>query len=124
MALDYPEEHRREALGITAAVVLLLALVCFFLKFTGPNPPITALGGDGVELNYGLDAAGAGDVQTMATANASLNKEDSRPPRRPAHPHAPARPAPRGAHPTAPARRAGEGNHQRGRRRPGPRPRP
>ena len=80
MALDYPEEHRREALGITAAVVLLLALVCFFLKFTGPNPPITALGGDGVELNYGLDAAGAGDVQTMATANASLNKEDSRPP--------------------------------------------
>ncbi|RZJ59101.1 MAG: hypothetical protein EOO58_04385, partial [Hymenobacter sp.] len=80
MALDYPEEHRREALGITAAVVLLLALICFFLKFNGPNPPIEPLGGDGVELNYGLDAAGSGDVQTLATANASLNKEDSRPP--------------------------------------------
>ena len=49
MALDYPEEHRREALAITAAVVLLLVLVCFFLTFTGPNPPLTALGGDGVE---------------------------------------------------------------------------
>ncbi|TDN39228.1 hypothetical protein E4631_15890 [Hymenobacter sp. UV11] len=80
MALDYPEEHRREALAITAAIVLLLALVCFFLKFNGPNPPLTALGGDGVELNYGLDEAGSGDIQTMATANASQNREDSRPP--------------------------------------------
>ncbi|GAA4499057.1 hypothetical protein GCM10023172_17100 [Hymenobacter ginsengisoli] len=80
MALDYPEEHRREALGITAAVVLVLALLCFFLKFNGPNPPLELLGGDGVELNYGLDEAGSGDIQTMATANASQNKEDSRPP--------------------------------------------
>jgi hypothetical protein len=80
MALDYPEEHRREALGITAAVVVLLALICFFLKFSGPNPPLEVLGGDGVELNYGLDEAGSGDVQTMATANASQNREDSRPP--------------------------------------------
>jgi hypothetical protein len=80
MALDYPEEHRREALVITAVVVLLLALVCFFLKFNGPNPPLDVLGGDGVELNYGLDEAGSGDIQTMATANASLNREDSRPP--------------------------------------------
>jgi outer membrane biosynthesis protein TonB len=80
MALDYPEEHRREALGITAAIVLLLALICFFLKFKGPDPPLTAMGGDGVELNYGIDEAGSGDIQTMATANASQNREDSRPP--------------------------------------------
>ncbi|RZJ59264.1 MAG: hypothetical protein EOO58_04205, partial [Hymenobacter sp.] len=69
MALDYPEEHRREALLITAGVVLLLALLCFFLRFSGPNPPLETLGGDGVELNYGLDEAGGGDVQTLATAN-------------------------------------------------------
>ena len=94
MALDYPEEHRREALAITAAVLLLLALLCFFIKFTGPNPPLTALGGDGVELNYGLDAAGGGDVQTLATANASLHKEDSRPP-------ATTRPAPQPTRPRA-----------------------
>ncbi len=80
MALDYPEEHRREALGITAAVVVLLALICFFLKFSGPNPPLEAMGGDGVELNYGIDEAGSGDIQTLATANASQNREDSRPP--------------------------------------------
>ena len=80
MALDYPEEHRREALLITAAIVVLLALLCFFIKFSGPNPPLEALGGDGVELNYGLDEAGSGDIQTLATANASQNREDSRPP--------------------------------------------
>lgn len=80
MALDYPEEHRREALLITAAIVLLLALLCFFIKFSGPNPPLEAMGGDGVELNYGLDEAGSGDIQTLATANASQNREDSRPP--------------------------------------------
>jgi hypothetical protein len=80
MALDYPEEHRREALLITAAIVVLLALLCFFIKFSGPTPPLDVVGGDGVELNYGLDEAGSGDVQTMATANASQNREDSRPP--------------------------------------------
>jgi len=80
MALDYPEEHRREALLITAAIVVLLALLCFFIKFSGPNPPLEVMGGDGVELNYGLDEAGSGDIQTLATANASQNREDSRPP--------------------------------------------
>lgn len=80
MALDYPEEHRREALLITAAIVVLLALLCFFIKFSDPNPPLEAMGGDGVELNYGLDEAGSGDIQTLATANASQNREDSRPP--------------------------------------------
>jgi hypothetical protein len=80
MALDYPEEHRREAMGITAGIVLLLVLLCFFIKFNGPNPPLDVIGGDGVELNYGLDEAGSGDIQTMATANASQNREDSRPP--------------------------------------------
>ena len=80
MALDYPEEHRREALIITTVVMGLLALLCFFIHFSGPNPPLETMGGDGVELNYGLDAAGGGDVQTMAPANASPNRADSRPP--------------------------------------------
>lgn len=99
MALDYPEEHRREALAITAALVLLLALLCYFITFRGPNPPLEALGGDGVELNYGLDAAGSGEVQTLAPANASPNRADSRPPApqpaptpQPAQPRVEARP--------------------------------
>ena len=80
MALDYPEQHRREALIGTIIFHLLLALLFFFIVFKGPDPPLTAMGGDGVELNYGLDEAGSGDIQTLATANASQNREDSRPP--------------------------------------------
>ena len=81
MAIDYPEPHRREALIGTLVVHGLLLLLFIFTVFKGPNPPLAALGGgDGVELNYGLDEAGSGDIQSMAPANASQNRADSRPP--------------------------------------------
>ncbi|GAB3308560.1 hypothetical protein ACFQT0_16980 [Hymenobacter humi] len=80
MAIDYPEPHRREALIGTLLIHGLLLLLFIFTVFKGPNPPLAAIGGDGVELNYGLDEAGSGDIQTRATANKSLNREDSRPP--------------------------------------------
>ena len=83
MALDYPEEHRRE--GLIGAIVLhvLLALLFIFSVFNGPNPPLETYetgGGGDMELNYGLDPEGYGDVQTTAAANASDNREDSKPP--------------------------------------------
>ena len=81
MAIDYPEPHRREALIGTLVVHGLLLLLFLFTHFHGPNPPLAALGGDGVELNYGLDEAGSGDIQSMAPANNSANREDSRPPK-------------------------------------------
>ena len=81
MAIDYPEPHRREALIGTLVVHGVLLLLFMFLVFKGPNPPLAALGGgDGVELNYGLDEAGSGDIQSMAPANKSQNRADSRPP--------------------------------------------
>ena len=80
MAIDYQEPHRREGLIGTLVVHGLLLLLFIFMVFKGPNPPLSAIGGDGVELNYGLDEAGSGDVQTRATANKSLNRVDSRPP--------------------------------------------
>ncbi|UOQ96034.1 hypothetical protein MUN81_12265 [Hymenobacter sp. 5317J-9] len=81
MAIDYQEPHRREGLIGTLVVHGVLLLLFIFMVFQGPNPPLQPLGGgDGVELNYGLDPAGSGDVQTMATANNSPNREDSRPP--------------------------------------------
>ncbi|MBD2768367.1 hypothetical protein IC235_10725 [Hymenobacter sp. BT664] len=81
MAIDYPEPHRREALIGTLVVHGLLLLLFIFTVFKGPNPPLSALGGgDGVELNYGLDEAGSGDVQSRAPANNSPNRADSRPP--------------------------------------------
>ena len=81
MAIDYQEPHRREGLIGTLVVHGLLLLLFIFSVFKGPNPPLAPLGGgDGVELNYGLDEAGSGNVQSMAPANASPNREDSRPP--------------------------------------------
>jgi hypothetical protein len=80
MATDYQEPHRREGLIGTLVVHGVLLLLFMFMVFKGPNPPLAAIGGDGVELNYGLDEAGSGDVQSMATANNSPNREDSRPP--------------------------------------------
>ncbi|RSK49843.1 hypothetical protein [Hymenobacter rigui] len=80
MATDYREEHRREALIGTVAVHAALAALFIFTVFKGPDPPLETLGGDGVELNYGVDEVGSGDIQSQAPANESQNREDSRPP--------------------------------------------
>ena len=103
MAIDYPEPHRREALIGTLVVHGLLLLLFIFTVFKGPNPPLAALGGgDGVELNYGLDEAGSGNIQSIAPANKSQNRTDSRPPI--ASPAPQPRPvAPAQAAPTPPA---------------------
>ena len=79
--MEFREEHRREALMGAVVVHALLAAVFIFTVFKGPDPPLT-FGGDGVELNYGIDEAGSGDLQTLAQANPSPNREDSRPPAR------------------------------------------
>jgi len=81
MAVEFREEHRREALIGAVVFHALLAALFIFTVFKGPDPPIT-FGGDGVELNYGIDEAGSGDHQTLAQANPSQNREDSRPPAR------------------------------------------
>ena len=107
MALDYPEQHRREALIGTVVLHVALLLLCWFTVFRGPDPPldeITTPGGGGVELNYGVDAAGSGEVQTTARANASANRQDSRPPAAAPAP----RPAPVAAPRTAPTPPAAE----------------
>ncbi|WP_045689530.1 hypothetical protein [Hymenobacter sp. AT01-02] len=55
MATEYREEHRKEALLGTVIFHAALAALFFFTVFKGPDPPLEALGGDGVELNYGVD---------------------------------------------------------------------
>ncbi|MBT9392339.1 hypothetical protein KLP40_04115 [Hymenobacter sp. NST-14] len=78
--MEYREEHRREALLGTVVFHVALATLFFFAVFKGPDPPLETLGGDGVELNYGVDEVGSGDIQSQAPANESQNREDSRPP--------------------------------------------
>ena len=74
-----PEEKDYRKYGLIGTVVVHAALLALFLliAFTGPNPPLE--GGSGIELNYGLDAEGSGDIQSMAQANESQNREDSKP---------------------------------------------
>ncbi|ALD20914.1 hypothetical protein [Hymenobacter sp. DG25A] len=78
--MEYREEHKREALIGTVVFHALLGAFFIFTIFKGPDPPLTEIGGGGVELNYGIDEAGSGDIQSMAPANESKNREDSRPP--------------------------------------------
>ncbi|TAH27501.1 MAG: hypothetical protein EAZ07_01100 [Cytophagales bacterium] len=67
--------------GVIGSIIVhsLLLLLLFFLVINPPNPPLGEVGGSGIELNYGLDAEGYGDIQTMNEANTSPINEDVAP---------------------------------------------
>ncbi|PSR52998.1 hypothetical protein AHMF7605_05380 [Adhaeribacter arboris] len=77
------QDYRKYGLLVTLLFHGGLLALFFLIILHEPKPPLS--GGDGIVLNYGLDAEGFGDVQTTAPANESKNREDSRP--------APARPS-------------------------------
>lgn len=57
------EEKKNKRIGIAVSLgvhALLLLIFAFLLAWKEPNPPIPEYG---IELNFGLDAEGAGDVQ-------------------------------------------------------------
>ena len=71
-------QKKNRNIALTASLVLhalILLLLAFFVSWGAPDPPLSA---GGVELNFGLDAAGYGDVQTLAVPNDSKNR-DSKP---------------------------------------------
>lgn len=63
------------AVSITAHVVILV-LCYFFVNWSPPDPPLPDYG---VELNFGVDPEGFGDLQTLAPANDSKNAQDAKP---------------------------------------------
>jgi hypothetical protein len=79
MAVEFRQEHRREALIGTVVLHGLLAALFLLIVFKNPPDDVVLTGGGGVELNYGLDEVGDGDNQTSAMANESPNREDSKP---------------------------------------------
>ncbi|WP_162426275.1 energy transducer TonB [Pontibacter pudoricolor] len=71
------EKDRKIAAGVSVAVhIILLLLLIYIMAWRAPDPPAAELG---IELNFGTDQVGSGDVQTMATPNESKNVEDSKP---------------------------------------------
>ncbi|WP_439882822.1 hypothetical protein ACSX1A_06570 [Pontibacter sp. MBLB2868] len=71
------EKNKRIAAGVSIGVhVLILLFLIYMLAWRAPDPPAPEYG---IELNFGMDAVGSGDVQTKAIANDSKNREDSKP---------------------------------------------
>lgn len=78
IALSQEEEkNKRIAAGVSIGVhVLILLFLIYMLAWRAPDPPAAELG---IQLNFGMDNVGSGDVQTQATPNDSKNVEDSKP---------------------------------------------
>ena len=69
------KKNKATALLYSVVVYALFLGLLFFLKLAY-NPPEEI---DGVELNYGVDLVGVGDIQTANKANASPNNYDVKP---------------------------------------------
>lgn len=74
-------EESNVSKGVIGSILVHAAilLIFYFFVISPPNPPLGELGGSGIELNYGLDAEGYGDVQTMNQANDSPLEEEAAP---------------------------------------------
>ncbi|PRY15552.1 hypothetical protein CLV24_102174 [Pontibacter ummariensis] len=71
------EKNKRIAAGVSVGLhVLVLLFLIYMLAWQAPDPPAQELG---IELNFGMDAVGSGDLQTKATPNKSENVLDSKP---------------------------------------------
>lgn len=71
------EKNKRIAAGVSIGVhVLIVLFLIYMLAWRAPDPPAPEYG---IELNFGTDNVGSGDVQTEATPNESENTEDSQP---------------------------------------------
>ncbi len=76
--LQEEEKNKRVAAGVSIGMhVLLVLFLIYMLAWRAPDPPAPEYG---IELNFGMDAVGSGDVQTEATPNNSKNTVDSKPP--------------------------------------------
>jgi outer membrane biosynthesis protein TonB len=71
------KKDKRTALAVSVIFHALLLLLFFFIMaWRAPNPPLEEYG---IELNFGMDAAGSGAIQSRAEANETENREDSKP---------------------------------------------
>ena len=69
------------SMGITTLIAILLFIIFLFIKFITPIPPFEASTNGGLEVNFGFDAAGMGDNNSMqhVTQNQKNKSEASQP---------------------------------------------
>jgi periplasmic protein TonB len=71
------ESHKKQALIVSVIMyaMFLAAMLLFNIMYEPLEEPIEM----GVDLNYGVDLVGSGNIQTMNKANASKNNYDVKP---------------------------------------------
>jgi periplasmic protein TonB len=69
--------HKPRAWAIAITVYSLLLAMLYFIKIV--YEPVAEPIALGVDLNYGVDLVGSGDIQTLNKANPSKNKEEMEP---------------------------------------------
>ncbi len=72
--LQEPARQRKGLITSAVAHAAVLAFCFFFVRWSPPDPPLPDYG---VQLNFGVDEEGFGDLQTLAPANESANKDAS-----------------------------------------------
>ena len=73
MSEQQDKKSKRQALLITAAIqVVLLLLVVFIIAWRAPDPPIPEYG---IELNFGLQNTGSGEVQPESDVDNNSQEE-------------------------------------------------
>ena len=73
-----PDKSRKDIIALATSLgfhLVLLFLFLFLVSWKAPNPPLSALGG--IELNFGLDVVGSGDVQPHEPVGS--NQQDIQP---------------------------------------------
>src|SRR5690606_13182668 len=75
---EQEKRNKRNALLSTAGVtVAVLLLMLFVMAWQAPDPPLPEYG---IELNFGTDTRGSGDVQPNEPVGAEEAKEESQEP--------------------------------------------
>ncbi|MCY7353160.1 MAG: hypothetical protein LH606_21300 [Cytophagaceae bacterium] len=76
MLLDEEQKDRTVAFVTATAIYVVLFLILLFIKVWQAEPPKID---SGIELNFGLDNVGSGDIQTRNRPSTLKNREESKP---------------------------------------------
>ena len=75
---EIQNQNRRQALVVTIGIhAAVFALLFFLVVFSPPDPPIT-MSMYGVEVDFGVDDEGSGEIRSLAPANTNPPNPDAR----------------------------------------------